>query len=110
FFAEGANTQPSGTGLLTPGIDLFDVNHTALLNVDSQSGNNISPFVSGRSVSMTEKAVLEFNAGGSGIGFSQGMQQVAAVPEPATWAMMLLGLAGVGLFGLRRRRGSFRLV
>jgi PEP-CTERM motif len=31
---------------------------------------------------------------------------VAPVPEPATWAMMLLGLAGVGLMGLRKRRNA----
>ena len=28
---------------------------------------------------------------------------VAAVPELSTWAMMLLGFAGVGLFGTRGR-------
>ena len=37
--------------------------------------------------------------------------QVAAVPEPATWAMMLLGFIGVGTMGLRRRRNgaAFRI-
>jgi hypothetical protein len=29
---------------------------------------------------------------------------VAAVPEPSTWAMMLLGFAGVGMLAYRRRR------
>ncbi|MGY3346656.1 hypothetical protein ACVWXP_003827 [Bradyrhizobium sp. USDA 4463] len=28
---------------------------------------------------------------------------VAAVPEPSTWAMMILGFAGVGFFAYRRR-------
>jgi PEP-CTERM motif len=34
-----------------------------------------------------------------------------AVPEPSTWAMMLLGFAGVGLFAMRKRREGhpFRL-
>jgi hypothetical protein len=31
---------------------------------------------------------------------------VAAVPEPATWAMMLLGFAGVGFMAYRRKRQS----
>lgn len=30
--------------------------------------------------------------------------QVGAVPEPSTWAMMLIGLAGLGCMGLRSRR------
>jgi hypothetical protein len=34
----------------------------------------------------------------------------AAVPEASTWFMMLLGFVGVGLFGLRKQRGSFRMV
>ena len=36
---------------------------------------------------------------------------VAAVPEPATWAMMILGFLGVGLVAYRRKsRPAFRLV
>jgi hypothetical protein len=30
-------------------------------------------------------------------------QQVSAVPEPSTWAMMLLGFAGVGFIAYRRK-------
>jgi hypothetical protein len=41
--------------------------------------------------------------------FNQGLvtgfnEQVAAVPEPSTWAMMILGLAGVGFMTYRRRK------
>jgi hypothetical protein len=38
--------------------------------------------------------------------------QIAAVPEPATWAMMILGFLGIGSVSLFRRRGEhpFRLV
>jgi hypothetical protein len=46
--------------------------------------------------------------------FSGGVieQQVAAVPEPATWAMLLLGFAGIGFLSYRRKQGgpAFRLV
>jgi hypothetical protein len=31
---------------------------------------------------------------------------VSAVPEPSTWAMMLLGFAGVGFMGYRRRKSA----
>ena len=37
--------------------------------------------------------------------------QVAAVPEPSTWAMMLLGFCGISFMTIRRRREgrAFRL-
>jgi hypothetical protein len=36
---------------------------------------------------------------------------VGAVPEPATWAMMVLGFVGIGFMAYRRRgHASFRLV
>jgi hypothetical protein len=31
---------------------------------------------------------------------------IAAVPEPSTWAMMILGFAGVGFMAYRRRKGA----
>lgn len=34
---------------------------------------------------------------------------VAAVPEPSTWAMMLLGFVGVGLLAYRRRGATLRI-
>jgi hypothetical protein len=30
----------------------------------------------------------------------------SAVPEPSTWAMMILGFAGIGFMGYRRRKGT----
>jgi hypothetical protein len=43
--------------------------------------------------------------------FNQGLvtgfnEQVSAVPEPSTWAMMILGFAGVGFLAYRRRNGA----
>jgi hypothetical protein len=49
------------------------------------------------------------HAGFQGIGDEGwGIQQVSvgAVPEPATWAMMLLGFAGRGFAGYRRARSE----
>jgi hypothetical protein len=34
----------------------------------------------------------------------------AAVPEPATWGMMLLGFAGIGMAMRRRRRSNGALM
>ena len=35
---------------------------------------------------------------------------VAAVPEASTWAMLIMGFAGIGLMGMRQRGRKFRLV
>jgi hypothetical protein len=40
-----------------------------------------------------------------------GTYSISAVPEPATWAMMLLGFAGVGFMAYRRKsKTAFRFV
>jgi hypothetical protein len=36
-------------------------------------------------------------------GFDVGFQSVAAVPEPSTWAMLMLGFAGLGVMAYRRK-------
>jgi hypothetical protein len=52
--------------------------------------------------------------GGGTSGFQGGVAAVAAVPEPSTWAMMLLGFAGIVVMGAKNRRRNngtaFRLV
>ena len=38
--------------------------------------------------------------------YAEVTSQVPAVPEPATWAMMILGFAGIGFMGYRRRQNG----
>jgi hypothetical protein len=35
--------------------------------------------------------------------FSLSGETIVAIPEPATWAMMLLGFAGIGFMAYRRK-------
>ena len=42
-----------------------------------------------------------------GYGGALSFGQTAAVPEPATWALMLMGFGAVGFSMRRRRAGSF---
>jgi hypothetical protein len=44
-------------------------------------------------------------AGGQAFGYGQGF---TAVPEPASWAMMLAGFAGLGFLGYRRSKAATR--
>jgi PEP-CTERM motif len=49
-------------------------------------------------------------AGANDISHYGGSFSIAAVPEPATWAMMILGFLGVGFMSYRRKvRTGFRL-
>lgn len=63
----------------------------------------------------THEFAFHFSRGGSGFGrspyfgidgVSLVQQQVSAVPEPATWAMLLLGFAGVGVLAYRRKSSA----
>lgn len=38
--------------------------------------------------------------------FDVTVSAVSAVPEPSTWAMMILGFAGVGFMAYRRRKSA----
>ena len=42
--------------------------------------------------------------GGGTSGFQGGIAAVAAVPEPSTWAMMIVGFAGIVVMAAKRRR------
>jgi hypothetical protein len=46
-------------------------------------------------------------AGGDNSGFQT--LSVAPVPEISTWAMMIVGFAGIGLMNYRRRKGTTAL-
>ena len=84
-------------------------NGNALINAGTADGNQSAPRTNGR---------LTFNTGSgpsiTGLTLSSGQNSlevdnlgvVAAVPEPATWAMMLVGFGAMGVSMRRRRTGS----
>ena len=78
------------------GYDFADSNYTRY-SIDSTNGIGgfrITPFGAEGNVSIDDLSVT-----------------IAAVPEPSTWAMMILGFAGVGFMAYRRRnnQGGLRL-
>src|ERR1700722_1731808 len=67
--------------------------HDALFNVWSNGGNSFGFLFSGTLPNVFDVFLNQ----GAGTG------TVSAVPEPSTWAMMLLGFAGVGFMAYRRK-------
>ncbi len=53
---------------------------------------------------------LSLFPGAKGEAFGAGQAFSAAIPEPGTWAMMLLGFAGLGFAGWRRTRPKLLIV
>ena len=52
---------------------------------------------------------LDLSGTGGGSAGYGGTLSVSAVPEPSTWAMMILGFFGVGFMAYRRKSSAFRL-
>jgi hypothetical protein len=102
FFADPANVQGANP-LNTPGVLLDTVTGTPTTNPDSFAGTLLSPFNAAGPFSMTESATLSLRAGGSITGFNESMQS-SVVPEPRTWAMLVLGFGLMGLMGARKVR------
>ena len=106
FWADVTDTQGANP-TNTPGSLLETVTGHAVTDPDSFAGSRIAAFDASGPFSMTEGAALVLRADGSVTGFSQSMQ--SGVPEPSTWAMMLLGFAGLAWAGMRRKSARFAL-
>ena len=108
FWADAPNTQGANP-TNTPGTLLESVSGHALTDPDSFSGSKVAAFAAGAPFSMTEGAALALRSDGSVTGFNQAME--TGVPEPSTWAMLILGFAGLAWAGVRRGRSArFALV
>jgi hypothetical protein len=97
---------PNGGGATSVSFTLYDDSLDPFLfnNLALSNGSNFFGFqgINGQTIS---SIYMTFN-GGNGV---QDVRQIrleevtAAVPEASTWAMMLLGFAGVGFLAYRRR-------
>jgi hypothetical protein len=94
--SQAFNYDPSnGYLMLTVSNPNFSGDGNLLLDADSGNANINSRFSS----------FPRGNGGIPNLGLVTGFNEaVAAVPEPSTWAMMVLGFAGVGVLAYRRTR------
>jgi hypothetical protein len=69
------------------------------------TGNSLTLDTGTLMAGATYRFLYTFGAGDGGGTVSGNASFVQAVPEPATWAMMLVGFGGIGVAMRRRRRG-----
>jgi hypothetical protein len=113
-FTPGTSIHQDGFGNYTNGIQLGNTPQPSGLTdlkffvTDSQS-LSASSFLTG-----TGNAVAYFTADVYGLASKQtgpvgAFNDPPSVPEPSTWAMLMLGFAGIGFLAYRRRtQGHFR--
>jgi hypothetical protein len=104
WYDDPLNRQGADTPIDTPGILLDFFSTTAAGLVDSFSHNGSGPVSDAGLFSMTEQGTFTLTPFAQLVNFGMAEDKVGTAPEPSTWAMMLLGFAGLGLAGYRASR------
>jgi PEP-CTERM motif len=101
WYADSANGQ-GGTGGATPGTLLTTFSNTSTTFLGGfTNGTASGTFAAAGPVSMTMAA--SYTLKGHGELLNRGFNEsLSAVPEPSTWAMMVIGFAGLGYAAFRR--------
>ena len=88
--------------IIANGVEILDTNFRSLAVAESFFHDDVIDLGSdfGPNIDLTFGYTLVADGpGGFGFDFAIG----GAVPEPSTWAMMLIGFAGLGFMGWRRK-------
>jgi hypothetical protein len=106
WYDDPANGQGADDPTDTPGnlIDSFTDTSTAI--VDSFSHDGSGAVTDSGPFSMTEEAVFTLTPFAQLVNRGQSEVKIGVVPEPSTWAMMLIGFVGLGYAGFRRARST----
>lgn len=104
-FNQFVDTANSGVNVLIQGGGDLD------LDIYTNTSNGLFPstFVGGSVISgldtffLSSGSILFTSFGTGTLTFESSLDTVAAVPEPSTWAMLLLGFIGIGFMAVRKR-------
>ena len=107
---DGIPAEKSVTVTLAPTTPASSYSYTyqATLNGNHSLNYEFHSFVFTTTGGPETLSFVSNNEGAYG-GVVGGVTISAAVPEPSTWAMMILGFAGVGFMAYRRRKPSIAL-
>jgi hypothetical protein len=100
-FANGLGFQSMEFTIMADGVEVLDVTFGSLAIAESFFRDDVIDLGSdfGPNLDLTfGYTLIADGSGGFGFDFALG----GAVPEPPTWAMMLVGFAGLGYAGYRR--------
>jgi PEP-CTERM motif len=107
WYDDPTNAQGASAITDTPGILIDTFSAHANSRADSFSHNGEGPVLDSGPFSMSEQAILTLAPRAELL--SRGQTEIkVAIPEPSTWAMMLLGFAGLGYAAFRRAAKSRR--
>jgi len=105
--------SPNFNGTITlPNLDpnvVYDVQLSALVNIASPAPPLPGHFDGGSASAFIDPHIFSDNPNYSLVLSDNVGNTVGAVPEPSTWAMMLLGFVGIGLLAYRHKSGALRL-
>jgi hypothetical protein len=106
-FSSGVGFESMEFTITADGVEILDTTFRSLSVAESFFHDNVIDL--GADVGPDVDLVFGYTlvadgAGGFGFDFALG----GAVPEPSTWAMMLIGFAGLGFAGARSTRRDAR--
>jgi PEP-CTERM motif len=103
WYVDSANVQ-GGIGGATPGTLVTSFSNTATSRLEGfTNGTADGGYIATGPVSMTEEATYTLKPHGELL--NRGMvESLTVVPEPSTWAMMVLGFMGLAYAAVRRGR------
>jgi hypothetical protein len=107
-FNQFVDTAHSGVNVMIQGGGDLD------LDIYTNTSNGLFPttFAGGSVISgldtffLSSGSILFTSFGAGKLTFESSRDTVAAVPEPSTWAMLLLGFAGIGFMAYRRNSAA----